>query len=464
MSFEEAAEVQTQTAALAPVISVRGLGKSFRMYEKPVHRLWQALLGREHGHREFHALRDVSFEIARGETVGIIGRNGSGKSTLLQVIAGTLAPSSGTCQVQGKVAALLELGSGFNPEFTGRENVYLNGAILGLTRAQVEQRIQRILDFADIGEFIDQPVRSYSSGMAVRLAFAVIAHVDADILIVDEALSVGDAFFAQKCMRFLRDFQKRGTLLFVSHDAAAVTNLCSRAIWLEDGLVRMQGPAGQVVETYMAQQHARSRADAAGETVHVEGGSPARIPCRDAASAADFRQELLRSLGASNRLAVFEFDPDAAGAQFGAGGATIFDVLLLDEHRNPARLLAGGEMVILRISARANRALESVIVGFYIKDRLGQRLFGDNTHLVFSGADASLREGQVVDADFRFRMPILPSGSYMVDVAIASGSQDDHTQQHWVHDALEFRAVDESMRHGLVGIPMAAIEVTKRSE
>lgn len=463
MSFESAAMEGGRSAEPAPAISVRGVGKTFRMYERPVHRMWQALLGREHGHREFHALRDVSLDVIRGETVGIIGRNGSGKSTLLQIIAGTLEPTVGTCHVEGKVAALLELGSGFNPEFTGRENVYLNGTILGLSRAQIEQRMPRILDFADIGEFVDQPVRSYSSGMAVRLAFAVIAHVDADILIVDEALSVGDAFFAQKCMRFLRDFQKRGTLLFVSHDAAAVTNLCSRAIWLEEGAVRMQGPAGAVVEAYMAQQHARGRAEVGDEVVHVGEAAPERWARRGAADP-DFRVELLRALGVSNRIAVFEFDPEAAGAQFGAGGATIFDVVLLDEGERPASLLGGGEMVCLRISARANRPLASVILGFYIKDRLGQRLFGDNTHLVFRGDEAALEEGETLQASFRFRMPVLPSGSYMVDVAVASGSQDDHTQQHWMQDALEFRAVDETMRHGLVGIPMAAIEVTKRSD
>lgn len=442
-----------------PVIRVEGVSKSFRMYEKPVHRLWQGLLGRGGSHKEFQALQDVSFEISRGETVGIIGRNGSGKSTLLQIIAGTLTPTSGKCVVDGKIAALLELGSGFNPEFTGRENVYLNGTILGLTRAQIDQRMQQILDFADIGEFIDQPVRSYSSGMAVRLAFAVIAHVDADILIVDEALSVGDAFFSQKCMRFLRSFQKTGTLLFVSHDAAAVTNLCERALWLEGGHVRMQGPASAVVESYMAQQHARDRADSAGEVVQVGAHEPLRPA---AASAADFRKELLDSLGVSNRIAVFEFDPDTTGPQFGAGGATIEDVALRDGHGRSASLLMGGELVTLTISARANRPLESVIIGFYIKDRLGQRLFGDNTHLVSGDVTASVGIGEQLKARFSFRMPVLPSGSYMVDAAVASGDQDDHTQQHWVHDALEFRAVDETMRHGLVGIPMAAIEVTRQ--
>ena len=444
-----------------PIIRVVGVGKSYRMYEKPSHRLWQALIGRETEHREFHALRDVSFQIGRGETVGIIGRNGSGKSTLLQIIAGTLKPTTGTCQVNGKVAALLELGSGFNPDFTGRENVYLNGAILGLTRAQIEDRMQAILDFADIGEFIDQPVRSYSSGMAVRLAFAVIAHVDADILIVDEALSVGDAFFSQKCMRFLRNFQKHGTLLFVSHDAAAVTNLCSRAVWLEEGVIRMQGSARAVVEAYMAQQHARGRADATGDVIRVDIAPTENPNSRQDAAEADLRKKMWDDLGISNRLAVFEFDPDLAGAQFGAGGAKIVDVALLDAEGKAAPLLSGGELVNLRIKVRANQPLESAIVGFYVKDRLGQRIFGDNTYLVYRDADTSMAAGDILEANFRFRMPILPSGSYMIDAAVASGSQEDHTQQHWLHDALEFRAIDETMRHGLVGIPMAAIEITR---
>jgi len=222
------------------VIEVQGVGKAYHMYERPSHRLWQALAGkRKSFYKDFWALRGVSFSIRRGQTVGIVGRNGSGKSTLLQMIAGTLNPTEGHISVKGRVAALLELGSGFNPEFTGRENVYLNATILGLRRDQIEQRMESILAFADIGEFIDQPVRSYSSGMSVRLAFAVIAHVDADILIIDEALAVGDAFFSQKCMRFLRDFQKHGTLLFVSHDAAAVTNLCENAVWLENGKMRL---------------------------------------------------------------------------------------------------------------------------------------------------------------------------------------------------------------------------------
>ena len=234
------------------VICADGISKYFEIYSKPSHRLWQMLW---RGHRCFYepfwALHDVSFSVGRGECVGIIGRNGAGKSTLLQIITGTLAPSSGSLQVRGRVAALLELGSGFNPEFTGRENVYLNAAILGLTQEEINARYEDIVTFADIGQFIDQPVKSYSSGMIMRLAFAVIAHVDADILIVDEALSVGDAFFTQKCMRFLRHFIANKTLFFVSHDVAAINSLCTHAILLEHGRIKSAGDPKQITELYL---------------------------------------------------------------------------------------------------------------------------------------------------------------------------------------------------------------------
>lgn len=441
-----------------PVISVEGLGKCYRMYEKPSHRLWQGLTGRGGFHKDFWALRGVDVQIMRGETFGVIGKNGSGKSTFLQMVAGTLTPTEGSLKVDGRVAALLELGSGFNPEFTGRENVYLNATILGLARSEIDARMQSILEFADIGEFIDQPVRSYSSGMTVRLAFAVIVHVDADILIIDEALSVGDAFFSQKCMRFLRGFQKSGTLLFVSHDAAAVTNLCSRAIWLEEGTVRMMGPAQAVVESYMTQQHVASRNELAGEMVVVEEKLPVHLQAREAK---DFRKHDFENAGILNRISLFEFDPEHTGAQFGAGLAKIEDVAFVDEQSMPLKLTAGGELARLRITFRLLADLDDLIAGFYVKDRLGQRLFGDNTHFSHLHAPISGRRGDVFHAEFKFRLPLMPQGSYMIDAAIASGSQDDHTQQHWIYDAVEFKAVDKTMRFGLVGIPMLGIEVSK---
>lgn len=246
-------------------LAVRGVGKRYMLYDRPHDRLKEQILwrfGRRYG-REFWALRDVTLEVARGEAVGIVGRNGSGKSTLLHVIAGTLAPTTGSVEVAGRVAALLELGSGFNPEFTGRENVFLNGAILGMSRAEVARRFDDIAAFADIGEFLDQPVKVYSSGMLVRLAFAVQAHVDADVLIVDEALAVGDVYFQHRCMRRVRQLVDRGTtLLFVSHATDTVKRFCRRGVWLDAGVVRYVGEAGVAVERYLA--HTRMRQAAPG--------------------------------------------------------------------------------------------------------------------------------------------------------------------------------------------------------
>lgn len=234
-------------------IKVENLSKCYHIYEKPGDRLMQMLMrGRKQYFREFWALKDVSFEIKKGETVGVIGRNGSGKSTLLQMICGTLNPTSGSIHTNGRIAALLELGSGFNPEFTGRENIYLNGSILGMSNEEIDSRMDSILSFADIGDFIDQPVKTYSSGMYVRLAFSIQANIDPDILIVDEALAVGDAAFQFKCLDRLKTLTQHGTtLLFVSHDIHMVKSFCNRAIYLQNGLLKMMGLAEELAEYYI---------------------------------------------------------------------------------------------------------------------------------------------------------------------------------------------------------------------
>ncbi|WP_338063194.1 ABC transporter ATP-binding protein [endosymbiont of Riftia pachyptila] len=241
------------------VIRANNLSKCYQIYDAPHDRLKQFTLPRmqklvgikqEQYFKEFWALKDVSFEIKRGETVGIIGRNGSGKSTLLQLICGTLTPSNGTVEINGRVAALLELGSGFNPEYSGRDNIYMYASVLGLSTEEVDKRYEKIVAFADIGDFIEQAIKTYSSGMTMRLAFAVIAHVDADILVIDEALAVGDAIFTQKCMRFLRRFMEFGTVLFVSHDVNAINNMCQQSIWLSDGEIRMFADAEKVSKEY----------------------------------------------------------------------------------------------------------------------------------------------------------------------------------------------------------------------
>lgn len=259
------------------VIRVKNLSKCYHIYDKPRDRLLQSLFrGKKQFYREFWALNEISFEVGQGETVGIVGRNGSGKSTLLRMIAGTLTPTGGDLMVNGRVAALLELGAGFNPEFTGRENIFMNAAILGFTREEIEQRYQAIAAFADIGDFIEQPVKVYSSGMVMRLAFAVQAHVEPEILIVDEALAVGDVNFQHKCMQRMKQLLECGTtVLFVSHALSDVKRLCQRALWLESGCARFFGEAGLAVEQYLAFMRMRERSGEAQGTQGTEQGEQA---------------------------------------------------------------------------------------------------------------------------------------------------------------------------------------------
>ena len=257
------------------VIRVAGLGKCYTIYERPQHRLLQMLVrNRKQYYREFWALKDISFEVRRGEVVGVIGRNGSGKSTLLQLVCGTLSPTRGSIETTGRVAALLELGSGFNPDFTGRENVYLNGAVLGLSTGEIDNRFDEIAAFADIGRFIEQPVKTYSSGMLVRLAFAVSVCVEPDILVVDEALAVGDMGFQQKCLQRLADLRESGaTVLLVTHDIMMTRNYCSRVIYLDDGVLRREGDAETVGEAYLKDMFARDQAHGDGTAVEWRAGT-----------------------------------------------------------------------------------------------------------------------------------------------------------------------------------------------
>ena len=441
-----------------PAIDVQNIAKYFEIYEKPSHRLFQMLFrGKKQFFQPYWALKDISFQVGKGECVGIIGRNGAGKSTLLQIITGTLAPSLGKVKSIGRVAALLELGSGFNPEFTGRENVFLNAAILGLSHREIVDSYDSIVEFADIGEFIDQPVKSYSSGMVVRLAFSVIAHVKADILIIDEALAVGDAYFTQKCMRFLRKFMETKTVLFVSHDIAAVNSLCSRAIFLENGYVKVSGDPKEVTDVYLQDFYeslqGKSEISAEPSSLEKEIVLPANVEFKDM-RAEYFSREPLR-----NDIRVFQFDESRAS--FGKGGCLIKQVLLTDENENPLNWIVGGEMVVLSVYCHATEELLSPIVGFHFKDRLGQILFGDNTFLSYLDQQIKVSPGEWIVAKFSFRMPNLAQGEYSVGVAIADGTQHEHVQHHWLHDALLLTSVTESLCTGIMGIPMKKISMSK---
>jgi lipopolysaccharide transport system ATP-binding protein len=431
------------------------LSKCYTIFNRPEDRLRQMLsFGRRKYYRDFWALRDVSIEVGRGETVGVIGRNGSGKSTLLHLICRTLTPTSGELEVNGRVAALLELGTGFNPEFTGLENVFMSASVLGLNRSQIEKRLSSIVDFAAIDEFINQPVRTYSSGMYVRLAFAVAAHVDADILIVDEALAVGDYLFQQKCMRFLRNFMREGTVLFASHDMSAIKSLCTSALWLDGGRPRFFGDAREVCDRYLSEfmEIQQGTSDIIVKDIDEKLARKPRVVI-------DQRQKYLNNSRFRNDIEVFTFDTVASS--FGKGGATIINVQLLDKKQQPLSWIVGGETVILSLQAQAHKYVEKPIMGFYIKDRLGQYLFGDNTYMTFRDAPKSINNGELLEAQFQFQMPLLPTGKYSVCAAVAEGTQDDHVQHHWVHDALIFESHASPINQGgLVGIPMVSINLT----
>lgn len=433
-------------------IEAEGLGKAYAIFKRPQDRLKQMLVrGRRKYYDEYWALKDVSLTVRRGETVGLIGRNGSGKSTFLQLVCGTLTPTCGRIAVNGRIAALLELGAGFNPEFTGRENVFLAASVLGLSNDQIAERYDSIAEFAGIGDFIDQPVKLYSSGMYARLAFAVAAHVDADIMIVDEILAVGDASFTQKCMRFIHRFKERGTLFFVSHDTGQVVNLCDRVVWLDRGQVRAIGPAKEVCHDYHADLY-RIQDSASGFRI---GGSRQAQPA--AQPVQDNRSELLKASQHRNTIEIFDFDDTAPW--FGQRGVSIVGVDLLDAAGQRLAVLEGGEVTVLKVTCRAEQEVHRPIVGFFIKDSLGQNLFGDNTYLTYQLTPVAVPAGQEFAALFRFQMPYLPSGDFSVTVAVAEGTQTDHVQHHWIDDALFFKVHSSHVARGLVGIPMLEIAI-----
>ena len=443
-------------------IRVTNLSKRYEIYANPRDRLKQFIAPRlqrlagqspKQYFREFWALKDVSFEIKKGETVGIIGRNGSGKSTLLQMICGTLTPTKGSIQTNGRIAALLELGSGFNPEFTGRENVYMNASVLGLSKAQIDARFDAIAAFADIGQFIDQPAKTYSSGMYVRLAFAVIAHVDADILVVDEALAVGDAVFTQKCMRFIRRFQENGTLIFVSHDTASVQNLCKSGIWLKNGKIEQIGTAKFVSEAYLQY----TLQEIYGEESKLTSMKPAAIGDEVCAVESSPDTESLPAIDYGAVASVRDNINAAKGWK--TGQADIVSVSLTRLSPGPEGVFEGGERVRMTVRAKAHEPLQNPILGFLVRDRLGQDLFGENTLPFTNRVPTPIGAGMAFEGVFEFRLPMLPNGQYAVMASVADGDPYDNLQHHWMHDALIINVSSSKIRYGLVGIPFERVEL-----
>ncbi len=352
-------------ATQAVAISLESVSKSFQIYEKPHHRLMQGLFrGKKQFYREFKAVSDITFEIPKGETVGIIGRNGAGKSTLLQMICGTMTPTSGTVQINGRVAALLELGSGFNPEFTGRENVYMNGAILGLTRDEVEDRFDDIIAFAEIGDFIDQPVKTYSSGMFVRLAFAVNIMSKPEIMIVDEALSVGDMNFQAKCITALKRIQQNGaTILFVSHDIGSVKSLCSRGIYLEKGKIKEYGTAADATESYI-----RDMREEMNQSVQAHRPAESKIKNTGTEHVGPCTSEF-------NFKSSEEFTQRIKAFRYGTGEVKVSFVELLNMDDEPIASVQFDQQIKIRIYL-ASSVKKKIAVSFLILDKNKNNITG----------------------------------------------------------------------------------------
>ena len=432
------------TLVFVPIVNAvefQGVSKSYAIYNAPGDRLKELLsLNRLNRHRDFWALHDVSFEVKRGETFCVVGENGSGKSTLLQMVAGILQPTSGTVAVNGRVSALLELGAGFNPEFSGRDNVYLNGSILGLTTRQIDERYKDIETFAEIGPFINQPVKTYSSGMVVRLAFAVAINVDPEILLVDEALAVGDIYFRQRCMRKVHELRSRGvTILFVSHAVSDVKAIGDRALWLDHGRLIEIGEPDRVVSKYLA---AMTEKDST--YLLLKAGA----------------EEKRKRSGPVHAPEVVETIPNI-DHRFGDGRAEVIGIAVMDEQGRMLYTLDPGSRILVRVSVRARGDLAMPIVGFMLRNQLGMDFSGTNT--AREGYELpAMQAGDIFTVDFYLELPELYPASFSFSPAIADGTLLGYQMCDWIDNAVTLQmGRSESQIYGYIHLP-CRVEVNSR--
>ena len=388
------------------MVLVQNVSKLYRLYRRPSDRLRELLPGCRPLHTDFWALRDIGFQLEKGETLGLVGPNGCGKSTLLQIVSGILQPTTGRVVARGRIAALLELGAGFNPEFTGRENVYLNGEIMGLSRAEIARAMPSIEAFAEIGEFIERPVKEYSSGMYVRLAFSTAIHVDPEILIVDEALAVGDAVFANRCVRKFQELRERGiTVLFVSHDLGLVKQLSDRAILLLGGRIEAQGIPRDVINRYIG--------------LVLE------------------RQEPSNKKG----------DRVRGSFRHGDGASEILAIEILNAAGVAVASVASGEPVTVRVRSRFTRAVSDPMVGILVRTRIGMDVYGTNTRIEQTPL-GDFEAGDQLEVDFRLECWLTPQ-PYTLTVATQNA---DGTSHDWLDDALAFDVVDTRAAAGVANL------------
>lgn len=429
-----------------PAISLQGVSKVFKRYKRPVERLQEIILPGKRCGQEFWALKDISLEIPRGETWGIVGRNGAGKSTLLKIITGTLQPTSGTVQVHGRVSALLELGSGFNPEFTGRQNVFFNGQLLGLSQSEVEERFEDIAAFADIGDYLEQPVKTYSSGMRARLAFAVASSTDPDVLIVDEVLGVGDAYFQHKCAKRMRTLMSEGvTTLFVSHNAASVKTLCNWSILIERGTVQTCGIPQSVLSDYMKRLTDEK----------IKSAQSPTSPLKEINKSTDSEYVL-----SSNNLKtenIKTLNTPLQSFRRGNQKMIIENIKILKSNGHEITnndSIEFNEFVEILVKIRANKFIEDYLVGFQICDKNGNEIVATNT----KEEDFSLRHLYPSDeklVKFRLNLPLKPT-SYSLNVAVTE-NQDQVTSDK-IDCVIIFEVLPPANGkkvHGMVDLPVS---------
>ena len=422
-------------------LAFHDVSKSYPVYAAPGDRLKELVfLGRRSFHRDFWALRDCSFEIAKGSTFCVVGENGSGKSTALQLAAGIFGPTSGRVEAHGRVSSLLELGAGFNPEFSGRENVFLNGVILGLSTQEVRHRFDEITEFAEIGEFIDQPVKTYSSGMLVRLAFAVAIHVDPEILLVDEALSVGDYYFRQRCMRKIHELRRREvTIVFVSHSMADVKAIGTEVLWLDHGRVVEIGDPASVIRKYLA---------------HMAEKDTAYLKLHEAEHAGEENSTPSIAPEVVETLPNVDF-------RYGNRRAEILGIAVVDDCGRPVQVLEPHASLRVRISVRARESLVSPNVGFILRNHLGVDFAGINT--LSEGVEVPpMSPGDIHTVDFAFELPELHPDHFSFTPAVANGPLDGYETCDWVDNALTLpMARGDNTVYGYIRLP-SRVEINTR--
>lgn len=420
-------------------IKVTQVSKIYKLYDSPSARLRDALgLSRGKSCREHQALRGVDLEVKKGETIGIIGTNGSGKSTILKIITGVLTPTTGQVEVNGKISALLELGAGFNMDYTGIENIYMNGTMMGYSKKEMDEKLQDILEFAEIGDFVYQPVKTYSSGMFVRLAFALAINVEPEILIVDEALSVGDVFFQSKCYRRMEEIRQRGTtILMVTHDMGSIIKYCDKVVLLNKGNFVAEGSAGHMVDLYkkiLAGQMESLDAELAEE--------------KDGAAGNNGRTDLeMTDFSADASLMKTKLTINANRTEYGDGRAEIYDLGLFDGRGNLTNLLIKGEMFTIRECIRFHADIETPIFTYTIKDKKGTDLTGTNT--MFEGTDIRpVKSGDEYQVEFTQKMT-LQGGEYLLSMSCTGFEHGEHVVYHRLYDVANLTVISNKNTVGI---------------